>query len=54
MILPPVDPDLPISDGDDLDGMNPRCPECLATMEPQSIGRGERWMCLQCGVSKLS
>lgn len=54
MILPPVDPDIPASNGDDFDGMSPQCSACLATMEPQPTARGERWTCPQCRTSKLS
>lgn len=54
MLLPPLDPDISASNGDDLDGMSPRCSECLATMEPRRLHRGERWTCPECGASKLS
>ncbi|MFA4897671.1 MAG: hypothetical protein WC591_14715 [Microbacterium sp.] len=54
MILPPIDPDTPFSEGDDFDGVSPRCPECLATMEPHQGARGEHWKCPQCGAVKLS
>lgn len=53
MILPPIDPDIPAWDGDDFDGMSPRCAQCLATMEPRTTTRGERWTCPQCGAIKI-
>lgn len=54
MILPPIDPDIPMSNDDDFDGMSPRCSECLGTMEPRQTERGERWECPSCGAVRLS
>lgn len=54
MILPPIDPDIPMSQDDDFDGMSPRCPECVATMVPQQSDRGEWWACPQCRATRLS
>lgn len=54
MILPPIDPDIPASEGDDFDGANPRCPSCLATMGPLDTRRGPVWLCQECGTIKTA